>query len=362
MTQFLPGNPLDPIIDGLNAIADFIRGIDDRIKNTISTVIATTNFLVNRVQQIVSGVATTVFDQTTQLLSSLESRLIDRINSGLNLTSVIIDNVKQKIIDAVQPLLEGIFNQILLIDDRVVASIKTVLASTDGLIGDLTTTITGPLSAAIDAGKAVADTILEQVIGLATSFKEGLQLLGASLDDLVSGATDKVTSTLEEGFKFALGGLLEQVAPDVTQRVDGILKLFEDEEIMPPELRAMTAPGLLPAGIVGGFIAMVMIPFLLAPSLHTIIGPFLELGRQKVNKIARPSLMPLADLISGRLQGVLTFDQLLEDGAKQGFKEADMLSLMVMVKKRPEVGTLLDWWRRDQISEDEFNIELGKSG
>ena len=84
--------------------------------------------------------------------------------------------------------------------------------------------------------------------------------------------------------------------------------------------------------------------------------------RQSSMAIALPSLVPPADLARGAWRGFATLDRLADHGAKQGFTDEDTALILQLVKTRPVTIELVDYWRRDILTEEALDQELVELG
>lgn len=318
----LPFDLEDKIKDWINGALDPILGVISRIEGKIIASLSSTNDVIFEsmrgfgldIVQAVVGIA----DRTLGLADELEAKIL------------------RPVIDA----LEGAFTVFGQIDTKVKAAVTTAIA---------------PI-------KAVGDRIFDEITGFATALRNALPALGSQL---IEGLTDPLglaADTLGDAVKKIIGGFFEDLAPEATRRIDPIITMFEEELSVAPELRAMTAPGALPLLAIGGLVAGFALPMILANVASTTLSPFAEKLRQRMNNLVRPTLMGAPDAISSGQRGFMD-DPLVEVILnRQGYPDDQKKALIELVKLRPGTFDIIDYWRRDLLTDTQADTELHQLG
>lgn len=305
----------------LEALRPVLRGIDaiaDSLGNAIGSAISTVNQGIVGLQLSVSSGIDSLKDQATQLADTLEDKILDPILS----------------------LLSNALFEIKKLDDKVF---------------DIVATATAPIIAG-------TNSILDRVEGFATALREALPELG---QQLVTGFIPGV-NLLNAGIKDAASGILNaffgDIAEEAVQRIEPLIKMFEEELDVSPELRAITAPGILPIAAIGGLMAGFALPMILSNVASTALSPFAEKMRQRMNSLVRPSLVGATDAISGEQKGFMaeSLRNIILD--RHGLPGDQQTALIELVKLRPGTMDIIDWWRREIYDDTKSQSELHNLG
>ena len=186
----------------------------------------------------------------------------------------------------------------------------------------------------------------------------GVDALGGLTDIALGGLGDKI----ESGLSGLLGGFFGELSGDYVERIEGVVKLIEDDPDTPDIIKQLTAPGLLPVGAVGGVLATFALPLILGEIANTALAPYMRKIGQNVDAQARSSLLDLGTLTRLHHAGLTDYNQVQEDGGRQGFKESDIRAFGEMMQLRPTTVEQVDYWRRGILTEEQFDTELTRLG
>lgn len=330
----------DSINDGIVPAFGVLDGITEKIRDIIQASLDPIFALIERLTDAVSGVVGDTISAVQDSVASVGFKVIEGISTLLQQTREIADRLESSILDPIQ---------------------KTLQTALD-LIRDITSKVQEIVADLVAPIKATTDSILDSVQGFASAIREALPAFGTQILD---GLTNPV-GLLTEGIKDAAGSILNaffgDIAEEAVTRIEPLIKMFEDELSVNPELRKITAPGILPVAAIGGLMAGFALPMILSSVASTALSPFAEKMRQKMNSLVRPALMNGTDVIQAWQREFAS--EGLKDAVldRQGFPDDQQQVLINLLKTRPGTMDIVDYWRRELFSDAEANTELRNLG
>lgn len=340
VNESLIGTISDEIDSGFGEFGgalDAIEGkVKDWIRDALGPIFEAIQALSSRVSASIAGSLSNVIEVVAGISSTVQGGIDDVLDQARSLADTITQNI-------LNPVLNTLANAITLIS-RIVSDVKDVV--NESLAPIIATT----------------GTILDSVQGFATALRDVIPAFGTQLLD---GLADPV-GLLTDGIKDAAGSILSaffgDIAEDAVERIEPLIKMFEDELSVNPELRKITAPGLLPVAAVGGLIAGFALPMILSSVASTALSPFAEKMRQKMNSLVRPALMGVTDAIQGQQRGFMTQALSTTISDRHGFPDDQVGALVQLIKTRPGTMDIIDYWRREIFSDTEATTELRNLG
>lgn len=345
------GEFIDPVNGTVETVTAKIRdpvsgtiGLSREILDQLADVIRRT------VQTSVLKASQSAEDKLRQIVSESLNR-IESANSTVAFIGQVRIDESRTILEEARQLIES---QTLSIAETLAQTLDSVIFEVTGIestIQDFTSDVIQP---AVDR----ATEALERVAGLGAAFTVGVDKLIGELGLPLIGELAVLKDALELGISSIGTKMFEGLAPDLIQRIDPILRLMEDDPDVPDEIKALTAPGLLPLAAVGGVLAAVAIPMIISNLVSGAVQPFMEKMRQRIMAKAQPTLIPPADLLRGEFRGIVEPERVILHSQRQGFTTEDIDVIRELVKVRPGTLDLIDYWRRELIDEDGLDTEL----
>ena len=211
--------------------------------------------------------------------------------------------------------------------------------------------IKSPLTEGIDSIKEAATDIwtaitnenpFQAITGtlsfLGEQFKEGFDSLG-----------EKLGSRLALNPMNQLGDI--DFSQDLLDRVNPILEEWEQTDDLPAMLKDMTHEGFLPAGLLGGMLGAGALMPLISTILQSIMQPWLMKNTQWHMSKAKPTILPLPDLLSLERSGQMERETVEYHAARLGYKDDDVKAIRRLTHRRPEIGLLLMAWHRGELDD-----------
>lgn len=326
--------------DSINDRLGLSREILDQLSQVIERTVAASIRKASRASETLLARS---LREAFEAVESANSTTSDIANRALADSQNILDEARQLIADQERSILEQIAGGL----DATIETITGIETNIEGFIEER-------VQPAIDR----ATRALERVASIGEAFTLGVDKLVADLGLPFLGKLDILKDVLELGISSIGTRMFENLAPDLIQRIDPLLKLMEEDEDVPDEIKALTAPGLLPLAAVGGVLAAVAIPMIISNLVSGAVQPFMEKLRQRVMAKAQPTLIPPADLLRGEFRGIVDAERVLLHGHRQGFTTEDIDVIRELVKVRPGTLDLIDYWRRELIDEAALDTEL----
>ena len=336
----LISNISDDVDEGFEQFGETLDAIEGKVKDWIRNALGP---IFEAIQALASQVSTSVSSSLSAVLNTIS-----------NIRSVVTGGISEVLAqarDIARSTTENILNPIL-----------NTLANAIELIGRITGDIRDSINSALAPVIATTGSILDSVQGFATALRDVMPAFGTQL---LEGLTNPV-GLLADGIKDAAGSILNSffgdIAEDAVERIEPLIKMFEEELSVNPELRKITAPGLLPVAAIGGLIAGFALPMILSSVASTALSPFAEKLRQRMNSLARPGLMGVTDAIQGQQRGFMSQDLATTISDRHGFPDDQIASLVQLIKTRPGTMDIIDYWRREILTDEQAETELRNLG
>ena len=334
----------DFVTGGVDAVSIDIDGLLDQLLGPILDALGTVRDATGSLAEgLYSDITGYIGDQYEQLESTLSGLTLDALSAA---TDALAD---------VGGLVDGISEEIL---SGIIGSFNTVTAAVDSV----TTTVMDSIEPAISFVQDAADEIVNQATGFATALRDTIPDLGGLLLEGLSNAQDFVVGGIKDAATTILSSFFGEIAGEAVERIEPLIKMFEDELSVSPELRAITAPGVLPLAAIGGVMAGIALPMILSTVGSTALSPFSEKLRQRMNALARPALMSPGEAIQSEQRGVLAAQIAQNILDRQGLPDDQADALRELVMQRPGTMEVIDYWRRELMTDAEADQALHRLG
>lgn len=340
LTEGLTGTIIEEIIPPVGGIPQLPFDLEDKIKGWLIQALEPILGVLNRVEGRVLAVLSSANDALFNTVEKFGLDIVTSVGNMVSLTLGLADELEEKILGPVIASLGAAQDLFLQIDDKV---------------RDVVTTAIAPI-------KMVADELLDRVQGFATALREALPALGSQLGELLTEPLIQLDTGIGDMAKSLIANFFEGLAPDAVERIEPIIALFEEELSVAPELRKITSPGILPVAAVGGLIAGFALPMILASVGSTMLSPFAEKLRQRMNSLVRPALMNPNEVIDANRRGFAQDDLRDIILSRHGFPDDQKNALVELVKLRPGTFDIIDYWRRELLTDEQADTELHQLG
>ncbi len=348
-------NPLD-------AIEDFLDDLKDGVKRIISRALEPfLDFLPSTFKTITSMVEESfnILVRTADVgLDKVLGVLEDVEDFGRSVIREIEDVILGPVVNAIQ----GAIASTTSMGTSILNSLDEKLEPLQDLGGKLLTSVGDVIEDSIAPVTAIADALFEQVSGFATALREALPELAEKLIEGFVDPLEDLRSGVANAAKTLVSGFFLDIAEDATDRIDPIITMLEEELNAVPALRKLVGPGALPVAAIGGLIAGFALPMILSSVASTALAPFAEKLRQRMNMIVLPGLLSPADIAQGESKGFISGGLAEDVLAKHGLSGEQQRLLMDLVKTRLGTMDIIDYWRRELISQDEARQQLRTLG
>jgi len=282
----------------------------------------------------------TILNPAIETLESIESNLTLDIGDNFQTTAATLDRIELDYLTPVKEAISDTWDFLLTIDDKVKEAI-------------------GP---ELQAVKAVTTDLVERVSGSALNMLEGLKSMGSELGGALNLGLEGLSAGIEGAASKVIGGFFESVSADLATRVDGLITTIEEEPNLPESIKALTAPGALVHNTVGGWLSAIGSAMAVATSIVVAMQPWQQKIKQRVSAEALESLLAPAELAGALDRGWIEGDKAIDQSARQGYTTQDFELIRYMIRLRPQTVELIDYWRRELISDGQLNIELKDLG
>ena len=229
-------------------------------------------------------------------------------------------------------------------------------------IGRIDDLVKEAINTAVAPIVATTNAIIDNVEGFATALRDTLPTLGLNIVEGLAQPIGLLNEGIETAAKSILNAFFGDIASDVTDRIDGIITMFEEEAADFPDILKLTAPGALPVAAVGGLIAGFALPMILSNVASTALSPFSEKLRQRLNSLVRPTLIGPTDAIQAVQRGFLEADPANTILSRHGLPQAQIEPLFELLKQRPGTMDIVDFWRREILTDEQATTELHNLG
>ena len=370
-------NAVDPVLDDLIIDADEIRNnVTHGTKAQVDAVVGGTDAASQTIIQTITGTA----DISAEVAARLKDDIERLVSENLRRFERDTDSVWATALDWFSRFTAPLDEVVLDAIQSVLGQGPTIFERVQGILNEQELTILGNLRHDLDVAVADADDILGVIPNLiaeqlephsttlaeltrrADLITEGPQawagLLLPGIGTLLDPIADKLDATLADGFRSVMTSFFGELSPEVRERIDPLLRIIEDDPDIGDEIKALTAPGLLPLGAVGGLMAGFALPMILSSMLTRIMEPPLTKVAQKMSAVVRETIFPISDLAGARHRGLIDADRFENQAAKGGWTDQDQTVALEMLKLRPATIELVDYWRRDLIDEAQLDSDL----
>ncbi|KKM64424.1 hypothetical protein LCGC14_1501530 [marine sediment metagenome] len=342
-------------------------------------------FIINQIREDAEVVSLpTIIEIVKAVAGTVSNKITDGAKSASTTITALPFDLEDKIKGWIMAALGPALDIISSIPDKVIATVRTVGSAVEGSINSLQDRILGPVFAVIasvltqislidDKVKdivnlavapvvAASSTLLDKVEGFATAIRDTIPGLGDVLSLGLESGAGIIADGVGDAAKQVLNAFFGDIAEDVVNRIDPLITMFEEELSVAPELRALTAPGALPLVAVGGLIAGFAMPMILANVGSTALSPFSEKLRQRMNDLVRPSLIAATDAMQAQQRGFMEPSVTGTILDRLGFPEDQQEALFKLVKLRPGTLDIIDYWRRELITDGEADTRFQDLG
>lgn len=326
--------------DVLNPIGIGIGDIEDKVKEWIKDALGPIFDAIEEIGRKVAGAVSGTLTSIQNTVAGIGFRVSEGFQRVIAEASEIIDSLEGKILSPILSVLGEALAQIERIDD---------------LVKDVVTTAVAPIIATTNA-------IIDNVEGFATALRDTLPALGLNIVEGLAQPIGLLNEGIESAAKAILNTFFADISEDVTNRVDAIVEFFEEEARDFPDIAKMFGPAQLSIGAVGGLIAGFALPMIFSNVASTALSPFSEKLRQRMNSLIRPALIGPTDAIQAAQRGFLEPEPANEILSKHGLPQTQIAPLFELLKQRPGTVDIVDFWRREIITDEEATTELRSLG
>ncbi len=349
----------EEVADVVTAVTASIQsGIEDSINNGIDPAFGVLDEITDKIKDILQDTLDPIFGLIERLTDAVSGAVGDTINA----VQASVDSIGFKVASGVNTLLEQTREIAATLERNILDPIQATLQDALDLIRDITSRVQEVVADLVAPIKATTDTILDSVKGFASAIREALPEFGTQILEGLLPPIDLLTGGIKDAASSILSAFFGDIAEEAVTRIEPLIKMFEDELDVNPELRKITAPGVLPVAAIGGLMAGFALPMILSSVASTALSPFAEKMRQRMNSLVRPTLINGSDIIQAWQRDFA--DEGLKDAVldRQGFPDDQQQVLIDLLKTRPGTMDIVDYWRRELFTDDEANTELRNLG
>lgn len=381
---------------GLNVdVGGFLRGILAQGSAALTAVVAA-------LKGAATAAATSVAEAPQGIFDAIGGALGGLIGGAGDALGGIVGQVQSSI----GSLIGGAGSALGGIVSSVTSGIGTIVGGASDVLGGIVSTVAGGVGGLLDqalsgAGQVVGGVVsglgaliggagdaLGAIVGTVQRHIAGLlRGIGEVVDELASkaagipGALVDIGTTIVEGFTGAfspaleafgglishptdglLGGFFGAEVPELTDRIDAVLRRMEANPHVPGDVKQLSRPGLLPAIPIMGLIAAFLVVPLLHTAISTLIAPAMTLAQQEEYKAVRPSLLPLGDMTAAVRRDERSEVWLADQAARLGYRDDDIALAVKLTRSLLDPASLTDMLRRKVISEGEWSKGLTDLG
>lgn len=342
-------------IDPVNGTADAVTA---KINDQIAGQVGISRELLDRLSGVIERVVAKSIQEASRASETILQRSLREAFEAVENANSTTSNIANRALADSQNILDEARK---LIADQEQSILEQLAGSLDDTIRTITgieTNIEGFIEDRVQPAVDRATEALERVAGLGTAFTQGVDKLTADLGLPLFGKLDLLTDALSAGISGIGTRMFEELAPDLRERIDGVLRFLEEDPDIPDEIKQLTAPGLLPLAAVGGILAAVAIPMIISNLVAPVLDPFVQKLRQRIMAKVQPTLVPPSDLARGEWRGLVEGGRVELHGQRQGFTSEDLDLIRELVKVRPGTLDVIDYWRREIVDEPSLDTEL----
>jgi len=348
--------------DAVATFGNFVSGAASAVTGAINDA----SFDIRRLYESIKSLLLAGSGATVEAMGGLASAIYREVTDYVKASNEVIQaNIATLSQDAIQEVQDAarLTRRVV---DSVEEEVRTgLVTATSGIEEALKTSqdaVLGIVTPALEVVQETADSIVEQATGFATALREAIP----DLADTLTGALDTAGEFVVDGIKDAastiLTSFLGDIGPSAVERIEPLIKMFEDELDVNPELRKITAPGILPAFGIGALVAGFALPMIVSSLGSTALSPFAEKMRQRMNALARPTLMSPGEAVQSEQRGVMTAQIAQNILDRQGLPDDQADALRELVMQRPGTMEVIDYWRRELMTPEEADEALYRLG
>ncbi|MAH49988.1 hypothetical protein CMI37_29485 [Candidatus Pacearchaeota archaeon] len=311
--------------------------------------------------QIFGGVTTTL-EAITDLGDTLGSEISGYMQETATWLIDAVTTATAAVVGEAVDALSGVVDLVDALDETILSGVRSAATGVTDALSNAQTAILGVVEPALTLVQETADGIVDQATGFATALRDAIPDLADTLTGALDAAQDFVVEGIRDAASRIISGFFGDIAGDAVERIEPLVKMFEDELDVSPELRAVTAPGLLPVAAIGGLIAGFALPMILSSVASTALSPFAEKMRQRMNALARPTLMSPLEAVQSQQRGVMTAQIAQNILDRQGLPDDQADALRELVMQRPGTLEVIDYWRRELMTPEAADEALYRLG
>lgn len=322
-----------------------------------------------RAAQILAGNVSRIRDALIEIerearaVSDAEAnQIITNLSLILQTTEAQVRTLEAKLAAALEPVLDDS-------DSFIEQATQRLIDATSGLIGQADTNIgrlTGLFQAAVDALLSGVDADLAPLI---QRVEDAVPAILADLGNALGGAGSfladpigAVQSGLAGGFTDLLTGFLKTKFDLGSEQIDAFVQQLEGSGAMGDVVKQFSGGGFIVAAIPGiTFLLFLGQALAIAATTSFLAGEMQQVAQESMKR-TRPGLMAIPEIreAMNRFPGVFEglFNQLREFGMSED--KAQMTTDLRFVLL--QVAENIELWRREAITEEEFDDRLAKLG
>ena len=346
----------------IQALTDITSALGGTILGSLDDFVQAENLLAEELYGNVMGDYMAITESIEEMADRLVSLLRNDIASDLGAIDSSLDVITQAVLGVPTAQVQAIANLEGDISDKVFGFLGDQSELILNVLGRETDDILGELSEGWDLVQSTTEEIVTKTTDFASALRETIPEIGSFIGDAVEGVGEVVTTGFKEAASMIFDSFFGGISGDVVERIEPIIKMFEEELDVNPELRKITAPGILPVGVVGGLLAGIALPMIISSVGSTALSPFAEKLRQRMNALVRPSLMSPNEVVMALQRNDIPGDLAQNILDRQGLPDDQVETLRKLVLQKPDISTLVRWQSRGIISQQDFPILADQIG
>ena len=356
---------VEPILELPDAVATFSNFVSSAT-GIVTGAIKDVDFDLRNIYESIKGLLLAGSSATVDAMGGLADDIYREVTGYVKASNEVIQQNISTLSDAAigeaRAIAEGTRDLVHNIESDIRSGLATATSNIQDALKTSQDAVLGIVTPALEVVQETADAIVEQATGFATALREAIPDLADTLTGALDTAQEFVVGGIKDAASTIISGFFGDIAGDAVERIEPLIKMFEDELDVSPDLRAVTAPGLLPVAAIGGLMAGFALPMILSSVASTALSPFAEKMRQRMNALARPTLMSPGEAVQSQQRGVMTAQIAQNILDRQGLPDDQADALRELVMQRPGTMEVIDYWRRELMTPEEADEALYRLG
>lgn len=340
-----------PFEAGINAISSFANNTQNQVVTGISDILGNALNLPFDLESKIRDWIQKAIDPALTVLTSIPSKVksdLQELASGLLSTTT---QLSQSVLGSVGSISTGITDTIASLDSKIIDPVLGLLKETGELISGIDDKVKENITRAVTPIIETTQAVFEQVEGFATAIRDTIPDLAETLGVALAGAGDFIGDAVKGAFQDFIDSTGLNGLKAVMDAVNRIPELLDPQGAFSPPIVEKMGAGALKEFLKNPpAMTINMIPFVNNVA-GIVFGGIYDRVRQASTGDANSGLMPVSDMTSLYQRGLATIDEVGEMGFRSGLNETQVRHVFELTKTRLGTMDIIDYWRREIISD-----------